>query len=276
MIFKQIIIFCLIFKSVVGMKIRESEVDNFFVELSNIIVTPEVDNFDCKCGIPRNVETFEDGNKNSQGSTIYPWVVSLQIVNSEDRCAGAIIASRYIITAAHCASNGRVFERKDIALYDLKDIKVTVGDDKYPKAWKKKSVSVSKIMVPEKYFWIHGDTLLGDGDIALLELSERLDLNMYTPACISQTADDAMFLGLKNRTEMLSAEVFVVRFNEPERTKREIQTKKTNITQFSTCFQEVKELNYTANVTHYPICGQSFGSTNVLQKVNLPFDYHLI
>ena len=73
-------------------------------------------------------------------------------------------------------------------------------------------------MVLEKHFSVGGDLGRG-GDIALLELTEKLDLNRYTPACLSQTLDedrfDAMFSGLQNG--MPSAMVFAARFNGTER-----------------------------------------------------------
>ena len=260
MLTKELIIFCMMFWSMVEMRNLDFKEDKL----------------GCKCGIPRIVETSEDGNSNKETATIYPWVFSLQIVNSKERCSGAIIASRYVITAAHCVSNGRAHYNKTVVVYDPTTVKITVGDDKYPKVLKKEEVSVSRIEVPENWFSIRGNSLKGDGDIALVELSEPLDLNIYTPACISQTSDkdrfDAEVSGFKNGTATSSAEAFVVRFNEPERTRREIQTKDIELRQFSVCLNKYEAYkNFTSSGPYLPICGESVGHTNILYGVNIKF-----
>ena len=169
-------------------------------------------------------------------------------------------------------TDGRIdIRRPNVTVQDPKNITVIVGDDKYPKDWKKKNISVSRIMVLEKHFSVGGDLGRG-GDIALLELTEALDLNMYTPACLSQTLDedrfDAMFSGLQNG--MPSAMVFAARFNG---TERKIRTKNTNITSMSECLNklttELPHLKSTAPHPHW-ICGKA-DSSNRLIKVRLLF-----
>ena len=53
-----------------------------------------------------------------------------------------------------------------------------------------KNVNVTNITIHESFH-----NLLLKNDIALLELSEDVDLNIYTPACLARTSDTNAFYG---------------------------------------------------------------------------------
>ena len=144
------------------------------------------DEVDCDCGISRNIEHSEN-----QTTTIYPWLVIIfnykRGIEDISKCSGTIISSRYVVTAAHCVTTdvgGKVVVDK------LDEIRIAVGNPKYPKTWPWKGLEVTEVIVHEDY-----KMLESDADVALLEISqsERLDLNIYSPACISQTSDTLRF-----------------------------------------------------------------------------------
>ena len=119
----------------------------------------------------------------------YPWVVALMdSTGTQQFCGGTLVASKYVVTAAHCMvdDNNQVVAPSSLVVrigdHDL----LTVGETSL-----EKTVSVTKITVHENY----GGADLNN-DIAMLELGQELDLDVYTPACLAQTSDTSTFDGV--------------------------------------------------------------------------------
>ena len=93
-------------------------------------------------------------------------------------CGGTVIASRYVVTAAHCVQDKaefQIFVR--VGEHDLR----TAGE-----AEVERTVRVAHIL-------LHADYSLErhSNDIALLELAEELDLATHTPACLASPGHQA-------------------------------------------------------------------------------------
>ena len=135
---------------------------------------------ECNCG----VETFSAGGDRIRDQD-YPWMV--QVFSSTGACGGSLVASRYVVTAAHCvvAENGTQDEAKNIL------IKIAQTFSPTPEF-----VAVSKVMVNEYYqysSYLEQQGFVIDSDIALLELDEELDLNIHTPICLAKTEDNGTY-----------------------------------------------------------------------------------
>merc|ERR1711953_914399 len=175
----------------------------FDVFLSAKVVTNKAD---CLCGEERrevcDVSSDHGGmdyiwNGNVTKVNQYPWMVRLDGVYL---CGGSLIASKYVLTAAHCVTSEDDPQRK------VPMVKVYLGDhDKTiseQTCLKQKTFKVrkEKIIVHENYIYIKNriGKQVGisrmENDIALLELDEEVDLRHYTPVCLPRK-DDADQVG---------------------------------------------------------------------------------
>ena len=87
-------------------------------------------------------------------------------------CGGAIIASKYVVTAAHC-----VVGREDVG--------VVLGGF-YPNdiTHKAKRYRVDKVIIHPEYY---KKGRKRTNDIALLEILYPMDMNTFTPVCLNKT-----------------------------------------------------------------------------------------
>ena len=111
-------------------------------------------------------------------------------------CGGTLVASRFVITAAHCLYDSDPNDRRRIVRALTKDeIAVRVGDHNIYMDGEEVLTPrfVNVIEIHKNPHWrqeIPGPSGAARGyDIAILELAYDLDIHVYTPACLATTAD---------------------------------------------------------------------------------------
>ena len=111
-------------------------------------------------------------------------MVLVDIESHRIKSGGSLIASQWVLTAARDVF--RVFNNDD-----LYSIKVILGEDdistRKDSKIIRKEIKVEKIIPHEDYV---GEKTTEENDIALLKLSEKVNLNIYTPICLPNVDDD--------------------------------------------------------------------------------------
>merc|ERR1719419_1577459 len=137
----------------------------------------------CKCGKKKD-ERIVGGAETEINE--WPWIVSMTFPDGvRHKCGGTLVASEWIVTAAHCLyENPELTEETKV-----EDISIVLGEHdnsmEGEEILSRKVLKVSKYIKHPTY-----DTETSDADIALLKLAEKVDLNTYTPACMANTGDD--------------------------------------------------------------------------------------
>jgi len=143
----------------------------------------------CKCGI-ENTRRIVGGTEVNPMNK-YPWMVAIlvsRISGDHPWCGGTLVASKYVITAAHCKydNGGNVINPSDMKIrIGEHDISIEL-EGSLPEL----TIDLASYTNHENFNYISYDN-----DIAIIELAEEVDLAIYTPACLAKTSDTATFDG---------------------------------------------------------------------------------
>ena len=120
----------------------------------------------------------------------YPWMVALVGSTGGQFCGGTLVASKYVVSAAHC-----MFTDEELTMArPLTELKVRLGEHNLANtgegSLEEKTIEVTKYTNHEDY-----NPPQHPNDIVMLELAEEVDLTVYTPACMAKTSDTTTFDG---------------------------------------------------------------------------------
>merc|ERR1711892_175432 len=137
----------------------------------------------CKCGVKKG-SRIVGGTETTVNE--YPWMTAIVSASGESQfCGGTLIASQWVLTAAHCMFKDAQGQNPQTAA----EIKALLGEHNLASTGEetipRKLVTVTQIINHASY-----DATSSNYDIALLKLSEKVDLNVYTPACLAKSADN--------------------------------------------------------------------------------------
>merc|ERR1719158_2502458 len=152
----------------------------------------------CKCGKKTTDPTRIIGGQDA-GVNEYPWMVSLLLfrdkinfIKTTSVCGGSLVASQWVLTAAHCVLDfGKYLGIIGNHLLPFNatlhlNLNITTHKGPLPRKLLQFSKAIPHPDYNEKNI---------DNDIALMKLSEPLDINIYTPLCLPCKNDN--FIGKK-------------------------------------------------------------------------------
>jgi len=103
-------------------------------------------------------------------------------------CGGTLVASKYVISAAHCMFMDNALTQAR----PLSELKIRIGEHDLTTTGEgsltEKTIDVTK-------YTNHESFTMPTNDIVVIELAEEVDLNVYTPACLAKTSDATTFDG---------------------------------------------------------------------------------
>jgi len=147
----------------------------------------------CQCGL-EGTRRIVGGEESTSGK--YPWIAALNFDTTDGLnpggCGATLVASQWIVTAAHCVKDGSTLSTKDDLSVVLGEFDLSSANDEFDTNRKNVRLAMDPI--------IHEDyqkDFQYNNDIALLKLAEEVDTAIYTPACLA--AVDADYTGQNGR-----------------------------------------------------------------------------
>jgi len=138
----------------------------------------------CQCGV-KGAKRIVGGNEANPGE--WPWIVVHNFGSTDGErpggCGGTLVASNWILTAAHCFHNPQGQQ-----VFFANTISMVIGQhylSSYLDIGKRKNLEIEELIIHETYnHSTHTD------DMALLKLKEPLDVSVYMPACLPPKGKD--------------------------------------------------------------------------------------
>merc|ERR1712223_377522 len=143
----------------------------------------------CTCGIRKEDSRLQrydldDDNRVVGGETTgvneYPWmalIVKRESSTQQSICGGSLVASKWIVTAAHCVvKTMNVTTSDDLEVAPIENFLVILGDHDITTASK---TDIARGFLLEEVL-VHPER----ADIALLKLQVEADSDIYTPICL--------------------------------------------------------------------------------------------
>jgi len=139
----------------------------------------------CRCGMKKKSKRIIDGQETEVNE--YPWMTFVFNPKVQGVCGGSLIASRWVLTAAHCILN-----MTTKTMFKPEDLVVFLGfHDTTPPAFNIGPTAQEPLRtvrsVTEIFCHPSFDRLFPmDNDVALLYLQMPVDLYTYTPVCLPE------------------------------------------------------------------------------------------
>jgi len=151
----------------------------------------------CRCGV-KGSQRIVGGEEADVGE--WPWIVvhssgdqdyPVTDGSSQGGCGGTLIADNWVVTAAHC-----FYDTSGNQVTFANTMSVVIGEhtirtddnalsDNDDNDSKRKNLEIETMIIHESY-----DPVQQTHDIALLKLKEKVDLNIYTPACLADAGQE--------------------------------------------------------------------------------------
>jgi len=140
----------------------------------------------CQCGV-KGAKRIVGGTEANPGE--WPWIVVHNFGSTDGSkpggCGGTLVASNWIITAAHC-----FFDQDGNQVDFANTISMVIGEHDIrtandPNDGKRKNLEIEELIIHENY-----DYKTQKNDMALLKLKENLDVSVYMPACLPAKGKD--------------------------------------------------------------------------------------
>lgn len=237
--------------SIVGFVVFVASIANF-----EALVVPEISDpsKDTICG---------EGNSNSN-ETGYPWTVAIyknDEIQDEFLCAGNLISTKTVITAAHCIHPKYVKSSKP------EDLTAVLGGNDLTDSKNIKKIGVEKIIIHPDYSLENNNY---DADLALLQLEDPLDFKTIPtikPICLWQgTYETSEIEGTSGLLTGIDRDKLVKKQNIPMLAKAEIQSQLTCLRSNTIYLKITSNRTLCVDVLEKSIKSKIFSGNGVMVK----------